>query len=106
MNVPLRRDSENGLTIAQFDGMPATINKRIVKMKQSTDPQDLLDAASLEADIPVWEAASKQLKGKDGGYREEFADISGLSKTRPALAAAFAIFMFSLAGIPIPENRT
>ncbi|MEY3940048.1 MAG: hypothetical protein RLZZ604_508, partial [Pseudomonadota bacterium] len=41
-----------------------------------------------------------QLKDKDGGYREEFADISGLSKTRPALAAALAIFMFSLAGIP------
>ena len=32
--------------------------------------------------------------------QEEFADIAGLSKTRPALAAAFAIFMFSLAGIP------
>ena len=41
-----------------------------------------------------------QLKDKDGNYREEFADIAGLSKTRPALAAAFAIFMFSLAGIP------
>lgn len=41
-----------------------------------------------------------QLKDKDGGYRENFADISGLSKTRPALAASFAIFMFSLAGIP------
>jgi len=41
-----------------------------------------------------------QLKDKDGGYREHFADISGLSKTRPALAATFAIFMFSLAGIP------
>jgi len=41
-----------------------------------------------------------QLKDKDGGYRENFADISGLSKTRPALAATFAMFMFSLAGIP------
>ncbi len=41
-----------------------------------------------------------QLQDKDGGYRETFADIAGLSKTRPALAAAFAIFMFSLAGIP------
>lgn len=41
-----------------------------------------------------------QLKDKDGGYREYFADIAGLSKTRPALAATFAIFMFSLAGIP------
>ncbi len=41
-----------------------------------------------------------QLQDKEGGYRETFADIAGLSKTRPALAAAFAIFMFSLAGIP------
>ncbi len=41
-----------------------------------------------------------QLQDKDGGYRETFADIAGLSKTRPALAAALAIFMFSLAGIP------
>jgi NADH-quinone oxidoreductase subunit N len=41
-----------------------------------------------------------QLKGNDGAYRETFADIAGLSKTRPALAAVFAIFMFSLAGIP------
>jgi len=41
-----------------------------------------------------------QLKDKEGRYREYFTDISGLSKTRPALAATFAIFMFSLAGIP------
>ncbi|HEV7233109.1 MAG TPA: NADH-quinone oxidoreductase subunit NuoN, partial [Sphingorhabdus sp.] len=41
-----------------------------------------------------------QLKDKDGNYRETFADVAGLSKTRPALAASFAIFMFSLAGIP------
>ncbi len=41
-----------------------------------------------------------QLKDRDGDYRETFADIGGLSKTRPALAAVFAIFMFSLAGIP------
>ena len=41
-----------------------------------------------------------QLKAHDGSYRETFGDIAGLSKTRPALAAVFAIFMFSLAGIP------
>ena len=41
-----------------------------------------------------------QLKDRDGAYRETFADIAGLSKTRPALAAVFAIMMFSLAGIP------
>jgi NADH-quinone oxidoreductase subunit N len=31
---------------------------------------------------------------------EEISDLSGLSRTRPALALALAIFMFSLAGIP------
>ncbi len=41
-----------------------------------------------------------QLKGRDGEMKENMADIAGLSKTRPALAAVFAIFMFSLAGIP------
>ena len=41
-----------------------------------------------------------QLKGSDGTMKENMADIAGLSKTRPALAAAFAVFMFSLAGIP------
>lgn len=41
-----------------------------------------------------------QLKGRDGEMKEDIADISGLSKTHPMLAAAFAIFMFSLAGIP------
>jgi len=44
--------------------------------------------------------ALMQLKDRNGEYRETFADIAGLSKTHPALAAAFAIFMFSLAGIP------
>ncbi|MBL0925046.1 MAG: NADH-quinone oxidoreductase subunit NuoN [Sphingomonadaceae bacterium] len=41
-----------------------------------------------------------QLKDRDGAYREGMSDIAGLSKTRPALAAMLAIFMFSLAGIP------
>lgn len=41
-----------------------------------------------------------QLKNRDGGVREDMSDIAGLSSTRPALAAAMAIFMFSLAGIP------
>ncbi len=41
-----------------------------------------------------------QLKGSDGALKEGLSDVAGLSKTRPALAAAFAIFMFSLAGIP------
>jgi NADH-quinone oxidoreductase subunit N len=31
---------------------------------------------------------------------EEIADLSGLARTQPALAAAIGIFMFSLAGIP------
>ena len=41
-----------------------------------------------------------QLKGRDGEMKEGMADIAGLSKTQPLLAAAFAVFMFSLAGIP------
>jgi NADH-quinone oxidoreductase subunit N len=41
-----------------------------------------------------------QLHGRDGVLREGLADVAGLSKTRPALAAAMAVFMFSLAGIP------
>lgn len=41
-----------------------------------------------------------QLKNRDGTIRETLSDISGLSSTRPLLAAAIAIFMFSLAGIP------
>lgn len=41
-----------------------------------------------------------QLNGRDGEIKESMADIAGLSKTRPALAAILAIFMFSLAGIP------
>ena len=41
-----------------------------------------------------------QLKGSDGEMKEGMADIAGLSKTRPILAATMAIFMFSLAGIP------
>jgi len=40
------------------------------------------------------------LKDADGEPVEAIADISGLSRTRPALAAAIAIIMFSLAGIP------
>ena len=41
-----------------------------------------------------------QLKGSDGTIKEGIADIAGLSKTQPMLAAALAVFMFSLAGIP------
>jgi NADH-quinone oxidoreductase subunit N len=41
-----------------------------------------------------------QLKGGDGAMKEGMADVAGLSKSRPMLAAALAIFMFSLAGIP------
>ncbi|WP_419809522.1 NADH-quinone oxidoreductase subunit NuoN [Sphingomonas sp.] len=41
-----------------------------------------------------------QMRGPDGEQLESIASLSGLSRTRPALAAAMAIFMFSLAGIP------
>jgi NADH-quinone oxidoreductase subunit N len=41
-----------------------------------------------------------QLRRADGAPVELLADLAGLSKAQPALAAALAIFMFSLAGIP------
>jgi NADH-quinone oxidoreductase subunit N len=41
-----------------------------------------------------------QLRRADGAPVELMSDLSGLSKVRPGLAAAMAIFMFSLAGIP------
>ena len=41
-----------------------------------------------------------QMRTEDGEQVETIASLSGLSRTRPGLAAAFAIFMFSLAGIP------
>ena len=41
-----------------------------------------------------------QLRRADGSPVELMSDLSGLSKVRPGLAAALAIFMFSLAGIP------
>ena len=41
-----------------------------------------------------------QMRTADGEPIETIASLSGLSRTRPALAAAFAMFMFSLAGIP------
>ena len=37
---------------------------------------------------------------RDGKMVEEIGDLAGLARTRPALALALAIFMFSLAGIP------
>ena len=40
------------------------------------------------------------LRGEDGTLFETFADIRGLSVTRPAIAWALLFFMFSLAGIP------
>src|SRR5439155_5782871 len=40
------------------------------------------------------------MRGPDGEEIESIDSLSGLSQTRPAFAAAFAIFMFSLAGIP------
>ncbi|HMK67268.1 MAG TPA: NADH-quinone oxidoreductase subunit NuoN [Stellaceae bacterium] len=37
---------------------------------------------------------------RDGKMVEEISDLSGLARTRPGLAAAFGVFMFSLAGVP------
>ena len=42
----------------------------------------------------------QRMRGQDGEYIEAIDSLSGLSQTRPALAAGMAIFMFSLAGIP------
>lgn len=41
-----------------------------------------------------------QMRGPDGQPIETIASLSGMSRSRPGLALAFAIFMFSLAGIP------
>lgn len=41
-----------------------------------------------------------QMRGTDGEPVESIASLSGMSRTRPGLALALAIFMFSLAGIP------
>lgn len=41
-----------------------------------------------------------QMRDAEGNNVETVASLSGLSRTSPGLAAAFAIFMFSLAGIP------
>jgi NADH-quinone oxidoreductase subunit N len=44
--------------------------------------------------------AVAQMRNARGEAVEEIATLSGLSQTRPVLAASLAIFMFSLAGIP------
>ncbi|WP_315761048.1 NADH-quinone oxidoreductase subunit NuoN [Sphingomonas sp. Y38-1Y] len=41
-----------------------------------------------------------QMRGADGQPVEDIASLSGMSRTRPGLALALAMFMFSLAGIP------
>ncbi|MGE4430672.1 MAG: NADH-quinone oxidoreductase subunit NuoN [Sphingobium sp.] len=41
-----------------------------------------------------------QMRDADGNPVEDIASLAGLSHSRKGLAAAFAIFMFSLAGIP------
>ena len=41
-----------------------------------------------------------QMRAPGGEQLESIASLSGLSRTRPALAAAMLIFMLSLAGIP------
>ena len=41
-----------------------------------------------------------RMRGQDGEPVESIASLSGLSRTRPGLAAAMGVFMLSLAGIP------
>lgn len=45
-------------------------------------------------------AAVLALRDENGDPVESIADMAGLSRTRPGLAAALAVVMFSLAGIP------
>ena len=40
------------------------------------------------------------LMKKDGEYKENISDLSGISKKHPILAISFLIILFSLAGIP------
>ena len=40
------------------------------------------------------------LMRKDGEYKENISDLSGISKKHPLLAISFLIILFSLAGIP------
>ena len=40
------------------------------------------------------------LMKKDGEYKENISDLSGVSKKHPLLALSFLIILFSLAGIP------
>jgi NADH-quinone oxidoreductase subunit N len=40
------------------------------------------------------------MRDAEGRPVEEIASLSGLAQTRPGFAAAFAVFMFSIAGIP------
>ena len=37
---------------------------------------------------------------KDGEYKENVSDLSGISKKHPILGISFLIILFSLAGIP------
>jgi NADH-quinone oxidoreductase subunit N len=41
-----------------------------------------------------------QMRDAEGNNVETIASLSGLSRNHPGLAAAFAVFMFSLAGVP------
>jgi NADH-quinone oxidoreductase subunit N len=40
------------------------------------------------------------MRDRDGRQIEDIYSLSGLAQTRPAFAAGFAVFMFSLAGLP------
>ena len=42
----------------------------------------------------------QRMRREDGEHVESIDSLAGLSQTRPGMAAALAIFMFSLAGIP------
>ena len=48
----------------------------------------------------IWVFSCLYLMKKDGVYKENISDLSGISKKHPLLAISFLIILFSLAGIP------
>ena len=59
-----------------------------------------LDEALAFKSLPALFLCVLWMRDEEGRPVETIASLSGLSQTRPAYAAAVAMFMFSLAGIP------
>jgi hypothetical protein len=67
-SVPIRADSEFGLSPAQFAAMPERLRKKAATLRKGDDPDAASEAEALERDIPVWEQAAKEVAGKEGKY--------------------------------------